>query len=71
MLGKPKFKVGDHVQFDMWYRNEKMTVYGYVYIIDRFGTFKNDTDVSYDIMTHDNRFLYKHIGEKSVQSQEN
>jgi len=71
MLGKPKFKIGDHVKFDIWCRNEKMTVYGYIYIIDRFGTFEDDTDVCYDIMTHDNRILYKHIGEKSVQSQEN
>ena len=71
MLGKPKFKVGDHVKFDIWYHNEKMTICGYVYIIDRFGTLENNTDVSYDIMTHDNRILYKHIGEKGVQSQEN
>ena len=60
MLGKPKFKVGDIVTFSFG----EDTIKGAVYIVDRYGTYKDKSDVSYDIMTDD--CLYKHVNEKHI-----
>lgn len=62
MLGQPKYnygdvirvKIGDH-EFD-----------GAVAIIDRYGTFADNSDVSYDILNREEKILYKHINEKYV-----
>ena len=63
MLGKPKFVFGDKVKFTI--NNEKKT--GTIYIIDKYGTFEDDSDVSYDILNDDETCLYKHINEKYVE----
>ena len=68
MLGKPKFNYGDIVSFKL-----EDTVYiGHIYIIDKYGTFENDSDVSYDIMVDEwgekkEKCLFKHITEKLVE----
>lgn len=69
MLGKPKFNYEDNVEFDL----DGQTLNGKIYIIDRFGTFFDNSDVSYDIMVENSPHfdgqpcLYKHISEKDVR----
>ena len=68
MKGYPKFKLGDKVRFVI---DNKEKV-GEVYIIDRWGTFFDDSDVSYDIMIDNDqeKCLYKHIREDGVSAVE-
>ena len=70
MLGHPKFKLQDKVKFTL----EGKTYKGDIYIIDPYGTFENDSDVSYDIMVHnwngDKECLFKHIEESLVSLQD-
>lgn len=69
MLGKPKYKYEETVEFDM----DGLTIAGKVHVIDAYGTFFDCSDVSYDIMVeHSPHYdgqpcLYKHIGEKCVR----
>lgn len=77
MIGKPKFKRGEKVKFVL----EDKEYIGEVWIIDKYGTFDDDSDVSYDIMVKDafkegddfyrpnknNDCLFKHITEKLVK----
>ena len=63
MIGKPKFKYNDNVKFT--YINSEVK-YGVIYIIDKYGTFEDDSDVSYDIFVEKDNCLYKHINEKYV-----
>lgn len=62
MKGKPKYKFGDHVKFKL----KGETISGVVYIIDEFGTFDDDSDVSYDILHDEHNCLYKHIREDKI-----
>lgn len=78
MIGKPKFKHGDKVKFVL----EDKEYIGEIWIIDKYGTFDDDSDVSYDIMVKDafkegddyyhpnknNDCLFKHITEKEVEA---
>lgn len=66
MLGKPKFKYEETVKFQ-WGEETKE---GTIYIIDEYGTFGDNSDVSYDIMSELNgkQCLFKHINEKYVAS---
>lgn len=65
MLGKPKYKMDDRVVF---ITGKNMTLEGNIYIIDAWGTFDQDKEVSYDIMvgSGDDRCLYKHVVETEV-----
>jgi len=65
MIGQPKFKEGDKVKFII----DNQELVGEVYIIDAYGTFEDDSDVSYDVMVKDNLCdcLYKHITEKGLE----
>lgn len=77
MIGKPKYNYGDKVKFVL----EDKEYIGEVWIIDKFGTFEDNSDVSYDIMVKDafkvgndhyhpngnNDCLFKHISEKLVE----
>lgn len=63
MIGKPKFKYNDNVKFT--YVDSEVK-YGVIYIIDKYGTFEDDSDVSYDIFVENDNCLYKHINEKYV-----
>lgn len=60
MLGRPKYNYGDKVSF----LSNRREVEGVVYIIDAYGNFSNDKDVSYDILVEDENTLYKHVMEK-------
>lgn len=64
MIGKPKYEVGDSVKFN--FNGEEKV--GTVYIVDKYGTFKDDSDASYDIMSEYGgaKCLFKHISEKYV-----
>ena len=46
MLGKPKFNYDDYVKFTI----DGTEVMGQIYIIDAYGTFEQNEEVSYDIM---------------------
>lgn len=59
MVGKPKYKIGDNVSFTL----ENEIKQGEIYIVDKYGTFENDSDVSYDIFVKSDNVLYKHVKE--------
>lgn len=67
MKGKPKYKLEDKVKFTI----DNITYEGKVYIIDKYGTWDNPVDVSYDIMVDNYNdsgpCLFKHITEKLVE----
>lgn len=69
MLGKPNYNYGDKVKFTI---NGKEVI-GQVEIIDRFGTFEQNEEVSYDIMADETNpitnspCLFKHIRESRVE----
>ena len=62
MKGRPKFNYNDEVKFNLDGEIKK----GIVYVIDKYGTFEDDSDVSYDVLVanENERCLYKHINEK-------
>lgn len=67
MIGQPKYKLGDEVKFSL----ENKTYTGNIYIIDPYGTFEDDSNVSYDIMVKDwginhTECLFKHIREDLI-----
>lgn len=64
MRGHPKYKLGNKVKFQF---NDEIKA-GKIYIIDKYGTFQDPTDVSYDIMVDHNGvdWLFKHIPETEV-----
>ena len=64
MIGKPKYKVDDRVKFLF---NENDSHEGVIYVVDKYGTFFDKSDVSYDIYVEEENILYKHINEKYVK----
>lgn len=64
MIGKPKYKENDKVEFTI-YENEVHK--GVIYVVDKYGTFFDKSDVSYDIFVEEENMLYKHINEKYVK----
>lgn len=64
MIGKPKYKFGDLVTFTFNNSNERKT--GIIAIIDKYGTFEDNSDASYDILVKDENCLYKHFTEKLI-----
>ena len=64
MLGKPKYKENDLVEFQ-WLKDKPNKV-GIVYIVDKWGTLSDNSDVSYDILVKEENMLYKHISERYV-----
>lgn len=69
MLGKPKYHYGQDVTFEF----NGTTLTGKIYIIDAYGTFFDDSDVSYDVMVDNSplfngqQALYKHIKETMLK----
>lgn len=63
MLGNPKFNLNDVVSFSLCGKKKQ----GIIYIIDKYGTFFDKTDVSYDIFVEEENMLYKHINENFVE----
>lgn len=72
MIGKPKYKIDDVVSFKLKDEDREYTLTGKVYIVDRYGTFFDNSDVSYDIMVDSGDYpmsypcLFKHIREDGV-----
>jgi len=62
MVGKPKYTYGDVVEFK--YGDGVKT--GIIAIVDRYGTFMDDSDASYDILNKQENILYKHFREDFV-----
>lgn len=62
MIGQPKYDYDDVVKFKI--NNEIKT--GTICIIDKYGTFFDNSDVSYDIMVDEENIFYKHIKETSI-----
>lgn len=62
MIGHPKFNYNDKVMFVI----DDVPIKGYVYIIDKYGVFEDNSNVYYDIMAEDENMLYKHIREDSL-----
>ena len=66
MIGEPKYAVGDKVKIkvdDNWVDAE-------IGIVDKYGTFFNPHEVSYDVWFNfgGERILYKHIPEDYIRS---
>jgi len=62
----PKYRLGEFVKFYFDNGKEKIEVYGQIEIIDRYGTFFQREEVSYDIKAVGGGDLYKHIPESDV-----
>lgn len=76
MLGKPKFNCKDIVTFKL----DDKEYTGEIWIVDKYGTWDDPSDVSYDILVKDafkegdeqyrsnknNDCLFKHITEKLI-----
>ena len=72
MLGKPKYKIDDVISFKLKNEDKEYTLTGKVYIVDKYGTFFDNSDVSYDIIVESGDYpidypcLFKHIREDGV-----
>lgn len=64
MIGKPKYKAFDKVEFE-FIDNEPHI--GVIWVVDKWGTFFDKSDVSYDIFVEAENMLYKHINERYVK----
>ena len=62
MRGKPKYKINDIITI----KYDDIVKTGIVAIVDKFGTFFDNSDVSYDIFVKEENTLIKHINEKYV-----
>lgn len=62
MKGYPIYNLGDTVSFIL---GETLIV-GEIAIIDKYGTFEDNSDVSYDIFSEKDNCLYKHIREDKI-----
>ena len=60
-----KYVIGDVVTFSF---SEDELLEGMVYIVDRYGTFEQNEEPSYDIYRFENNTLYKHIRQQYVKS---
>ena len=74
-LGYPKYKYGERVLFYFSDGTQEYECYGTIEIVDRFGTFGQSKEVSYDILGPDylnpeERVLYKHIEESRIEKLE-
>lgn len=68
-MKEPKYKYGDVVSFFivMPGETEKTQFEGYVYIVDRYGTFEQNEEPSYDIFVPHMNTLFKHFREHLVE----
>jgi hypothetical protein len=63
MIGCPKYDFGDIVKFKL----EDKELSGAIGVVDKYGTFFDNSDVSYDIMVFEPiKIFYKHISEKYI-----
>ncbi len=72
MIGKPKYKIGQIVSFEVDMRNRSTqevvteTKEGLIVVVDTYGTFEDNTDVSYDVFVSDENCIYKHVREDFI-----
>lgn len=68
IMAEPKFKVGDKVKFIL----DGETIVGEVAIVDRYGTFMQTEEPSYDILAvwNGEKTLIKHVGQRGVAAAE-
>lgn len=71
--GKPMYSVGDQVSFQMTIDENVETFDGTIEIVDRFGTWEDSSQPSYDIMVSDwygsgEPMFCKHINESSIKA---
>lgn len=72
MLGQPKFDYGDVVSFAINAEDQQYVLKGTISVVDKWGSFGYNEDVSYDIMVQNSHLhdgvpcLYKHIPESLV-----
>lgn len=69
-LGKPKYKIGEEVCF-VCGKEGNQEAKGRICIIDAYGTWEQQEEVSYDILGSrseepDRRVLFKHIRESKI-----
>lgn len=64
MKGNPLYQEGDVVRF----RIADRTVIGTIFVVDKYGTWEDASDVSYDIMVTSENTFYKHIPECLILS---
>lgn len=62
----PKFERGDVVTFQ--FSRQMDVLQGMIEIVDRYGTFEQNEEPSYDIYRFENNTLYKHVRESCVVS---
>lgn len=65
MRGFPKYKLGDKVHFEITTADKTYSEDGEIVVVDKWGTFEDNSDVSYDIELEDGTW-WKHIKEKHV-----
>ena len=75
MIGHPKYVDNETVKFKIMHDGKEVELEGIVYIIDKYGTFEQNEEVSYDIMVEnspimDDPCLFKHIRESWVYKDE-
>lgn len=68
MKGFPKYKLGDKVHFEITTADKTYSEDGEIVVVDKYGTFEDNSDVSYDIKLEDGTW-WKHINEKYVSLQ--
>ena len=72
MLEKPLYNIDDRVFFEISKDGDTYMITGKVYAIDRYGTFEQHEEVSYDIMVdgvpwaNNTPALFKHIEESHL-----
>ena len=67
---KTLFTYGDLVQFDFESDGQVQKITGTVEIIDKYGTFEQNEEPSYDIYRKENNTLYKHIRQSELKKAE-
>lgn len=69
---EPKYSLGDRVEFvDTYYKKDEekwliKRVVGNIRIVDAYGTFFDDSEPYYDIYSHKDKILYKHVPESKI-----
>lgn len=68
MLGHPRYKNGDIVQFLILFTDEQDPIIkeGTIAITNYYGVFEDNSDVHYDIYNKEENTLYKHCRETCI-----
>ena len=67
-MNPPKYDKFDVVKFDIqMFDGSRKTFEGYIVIVDKYGTFEQSEEPSYDIYVPEMNTLFKHIREHGVE----